>query len=1424
MLVVGQGPFRGITWNPSAPVPDPSQPYTMLLLSEFTSSAPFVVPAGASLELRDVSLLLPPPPSAAASASSLLSHVFSLGSGAQLTLQRVRLFTASCSNLYDFTTALCNPSTWSYNPDLQVLDSEVMYGTGIMGVGALNGGGSAGPFAALSDTNFTCSGGGPVTCSATVVSDAASLRGVAALFMNTTKDTVLLSLAANVSLSQAGGPDATWRQLAVRSGVTLGLYGNKARRTSLDFANTEGGISLNAFSGARLFLSDLELLGLPYPARVLRPAHFVAAFGHGVYVNTTRDAASGPSSTTRFPPALNIAGCTLVLPDAEVAWWRYVSSDIADAAAIPDNWGVRRHTLPPPSASHARLAVLVDVAGGPRISLANVLLQGAKAYSGGALSPAAAAAAAGWPLAAGLDAAAASTTIKLGSVAFLNTIAPAADIEFCDNGRTLLVPTDPASPPTAPGFLQPAALAAGYGSSGSGGSTAAVGVLAVEQGGLDELYYMMEERVNCTLAAPPYVQARRRTFYDLKAEVDLLTRMLSRAGKLPAAASSSSSSSQLTGHRHRALLQGADGSDAPAALNTSAIPRSVLLSCPLAQLATFAADSQVAAASPTAIVYNTVRHLGWYGSNVTITSVLPADAPSRLYAGTSRASDPLFEAACPPAPQDEDAPPPPRRRPPPSSLLGEGVYDGGSGGGGGSSGSNDLAWILPIAICVPVVLLAIFGFIFVRRRRAAAAAEAERQREALKEAGMLGLGYRSYVKSTTAGSAPYGHEEGVPYEHMPPRGGARGGGRGGAASLSVAGPYGHPTSAQRSHQSAMGAMGGYAPGGSMLYAPRGGGGGGRRGHPHAGGSQTVPSTPAGGATAMAAAGGSSLLLQAHVDARAAEPKPTGRMASLTAALMSITHRGQSAAHPNAQRPKTPRTPRTPHTPHTPGGGGGGGRSAPWRTSTNEQMENDRPSPTRPSPGKRLGMLFGRGSGGGAEGAAGPVSAQGPGDGGSGGGAPPHHGSVPQSPAALTRGGGSGGDNVFAAAAVAAAASGAAASVAARAAAAAASGGGGNQDRISPSYPRMGSGGYKSYSGVPELALPPPEERGSGASAAGGLPTVSGGVATISGGAVSAASPSGFAAAGGARASDSGPPHGARSSPTFATAAGRQSLAAAAASAAALAAQQMRPAAAPAAAGGGDTARLGVGLGLAARESTAIDADDVELDVSYNAGAGQYYQATSHGDGGAAATAAAAAAPPPPPQLPPKSHIEMTSAMRTAASAAGVVSGVASPSLLPPDAVTGAAGRGASPARGASPSRWQQPPAASPGDGGAAQSPGGRSGLVGMQTAPRAPAVVIPPPRLSGSGSAAAAAAFMAAGGGGGAGSSSGLPQSPSLLSGMRRAGTPSRSARSPRVSGSGEPVGSGDGGGAPVAAAAAAAAAAAPSPRGSQSGTGVGGA
>eukprot|EP00198_Chlamydomonas_reinhardtii_P005899 XP_001695235.1 predicted protein [Chlamydomonas reinhardtii] len=175
-------------------------------------------------------------------------------------------------------------------------------------------------------------------------------------------------------------------------------------------------------------------------------------------------------------------------------------------------------------------------------------------------------------------------------------------------------------------------------------------------------------------------------------------------------------------------------------------------------------------------------------------------------------------------------------------------------------------------------------------------------------------------------------------------------------------------------------------------------------------------------------------------------------------------------------------------------------------------------------------------------------------------------------------------------------------------------------------------------------------------------------------------------------------------------------------------------------------------------------------------------------------------------------------MRTATSAAGVVSGVASPSLLPPDAATGASGRGASPSRGMSPSRWQQQSGQLTASPSATRSPS-RSGL-GMHTAPRAPALVIPPPRLSGSGSAAA---LMAVGGSAGSprggAAMGGLPQSPSMLSGMRRANTPG-GGRSPRVSGSGEPEGSGRGGDA--AAVAAAAAAAASSPRGSLSGTGGG--
>lgn len=149
------------------------------------------------------------------------------------------------------------------------------------------------------------------------------------------------------------------------------------------------------------------------------------------------------------------------------------------------------------------------------------------------------------------------------------------------------------------------------------------------------LWYFEFDRLNGSR-----IQLINVTLVVPQAEIDLLTRMLTRAGKLPSGASSNG------GHRHRALLQDDGSSGGADIINITAIPSSVMLSCPLAQLVSFAADSQVASVSSTAIVYNSVRHLGWYGSNVTITSVLPADAPSRLFAGTSRAAGAFVDWWC----------------------------------------------------------------------------------------------------------------------------------------------------------------------------------------------------------------------------------------------------------------------------------------------------------------------------------------------------------------------------------------------------------------------------------------------------------------------------------------------------------------------------------------------------------------------------------------------------------------------------------------------------------------------------------------------------------------------------------------------------------------------------------------------------------
>ncbi|KAG2436718.1 hypothetical protein HXX76_006242 [Chlamydomonas incerta] len=216
--------------------------------------------------------------------------------------------------------------------------------------------------------------------------------------------------------------------------------------------------------------------------------------------------------------------------------------------------------------------------------------------------------------------------------------------------------------------------------------------------------------VNCSLVVPP-------------PELELLRLLLQEAGRLPAAGPGTegqqdgpaalAAGSRRRGRRAlangpvRGLQQlqagtntttiqaavGNDGGDWPWAQPVwpSGVPPasgpdvplpSQLLACPRSLLLSYAAVTEVAAASATAISFRRISFLGWSGRDVVVTSQLPDEAPTNLIRLPAELNRPLFSAllelSCSPPPPEPPSPaPPPEPRspalPPPSVSGGVGV-------------------------------------------------------------------------------------------------------------------------------------------------------------------------------------------------------------------------------------------------------------------------------------------------------------------------------------------------------------------------------------------------------------------------------------------------------------------------------------------------------------------------------------------------------------------------------------------------------------------------------------------------------------------------------------------------------------------------------------------------------------------------------
>ncbi|KAG2490940.1 hypothetical protein HYH03_010617 [Edaphochlamys debaryana] len=463
----------------------------MLLLDRFVSQGAFSVPADSTLELRSMSLLLAQPPEF--NAGTMLDHVFNVAAGARVVLTDVTVYVAK-GHMNDFITNFCDPEIWEYTTEIKVLDGDVIYTTGSMPLRA-----ESGVRASLTNVNFTIPGGAPKLCAAMPIpagpgGDASLLRNAAQELQRSTKTTILLSLMDSVQLD-----NSTWQQLSLRVGVELGIYGRPTGLpTAIDFGGVESAFLVNPTTelGGRLVFKNLTLLGLPYASSVVAASDLMATFLHVGQINI--------DPNTDIEPALMALHSTLVLPDAEVAWWRTVGSSSNPGStprSVPDLWPIVLDAAREDGS--VTYFLIGNNAGTPEIKLTHVTLLPFSRFSG-SRSQAAAQAAASWPLAAGLGLTEATAgTIELGRYELMQA-SPLESLQDCRTGEidTLWAPSDGGA---ARSLGVPAAALTGRDS-----------ILAAEDPSLGSRFFAMNGGASCKVAGLPLAVGRRRTFYDMR--------------------------------------------------------------------------------------------------------------------------------------------------------------------------------------------------------------------------------------------------------------------------------------------------------------------------------------------------------------------------------------------------------------------------------------------------------------------------------------------------------------------------------------------------------------------------------------------------------------------------------------------------------------------------------------------------------------------------------------------------------------------------------------------------------------------------------------------------------------------------------------------------------------------------------------------
>ncbi|KXZ47123.1 hypothetical protein GPECTOR_38g361 [Gonium pectorale] len=321
------------------------------------------------------------------------SSLISVPAGATLELRNVTLV-LSRIDLTSLFTGLCRDTgAWPHSPGVTMDDGTIAIRELDTTAPGPNGLALGGGVVRWRDVLITCTDTitanapprpglwKPYPCAARPVvgsggGGAEELRRASPALLGATQGPVFLSLTSNISLATGFG---YWGVLTRGSAGRLVLRGSPGAATTLDLAGREDAWawapppSSPDSTYARLY--DMTLVNLPYSTHPSGPADLMALAALCFGVRPPPGAGGAGVSTG---PRLRLTRCTLVLPDEEVAFLRG-RAEAASEAGAATAWAGSPVTGIPPSLASVNASSFFNLS--MRVLLLNCTLLSASAYA-----------------------------------------------------------------------------------------------------------------------------------------------------------------------------------------------------------------------------------------------------------------------------------------------------------------------------------------------------------------------------------------------------------------------------------------------------------------------------------------------------------------------------------------------------------------------------------------------------------------------------------------------------------------------------------------------------------------------------------------------------------------------------------------------------------------------------------------------------------------------------------------------------------------------------------------------------------------------------------------------------------------------------------------------------------------------------------